>query len=82
MSTYRKGGVKCPRCHKPIWWEGSTPNCDCEPCEACRKMVAPDEMKNFQGWAVCADCLEILQEEGKRIEVADRDWGRKIGILP
>jgi hypothetical protein len=45
-------------------------------------MVAPDEMKNFQGWAVCVECLEILQEEREGMETADRDWGRKIGILP
>jgi hypothetical protein len=39
-------------------------------------------MKNFQGWAVCAECLEILQEERERMEIAERDWGRKVGILP
>jgi len=53
------------------------------PCEGCGELVPEPEIKNFQGWQVCEECLPILREEEQEfIELKDRDWGRKVGIFP
>ena len=38
------------------------------PCESCGELVPEPEIKNFQGWKVCAGCLEILQEEMRIVD--------------
>ncbi len=49
MTESYRIGAKCPQCHTQIWYEDSTPNCQCEACWNCGQ-----EYPKWEGY--CENC--------------------------